>query len=595
MGALLRTLLVLCCIAFLATLRVSGDGETHVYQFQEQVPFYVNKIGPYSNPSETYEYYSLPFCPPAHKEIQYRHASLGETLEGDALSNSLYDIRFGVDVQWQQLCKLHLTKEEIAKFQKAIEEFYFFEFLFDGLPLRGFIGTVDKSGIMEGKPETRYYLFKHLHFEILYNKDQVIYANVSSDLRQVQELGNEDSVFVEFSYSARWTPTDLEYGKRLELFKDNFFEQEMEIHWLSIMNSFVLVILLTGFIAIIILRVLKSDYTRYQAPKSPDDDPEEDYGWKLVYGDVFRFPPQSNLFCAFCGIGAQFLAVSFSMLILAVLGTFYPGDGGALYTAAIVLYALTAGISGTVASAFYKKLNGDRWAWNIVLTASLYALPLFIVASVVNVIAATFHTTSALPFSTLVSILAIWLFVGFPLTVFGGITGRRIAGPFQAPCRTKNFPREIPPIPWYRQAPVQMVMAGFLPFSAIYIELYYVYTSVWGHNYYTLYGILFLVFLILLVVTACITIALTYFQLSMEDHRWWWRSFLSGGSTGLFVYAYSFFYYFYRSKMTGLLQGAFYFGYMLVLCYFFFIMLGFVGFYSALVFVRHIYSNLKTD
>lgn len=162
-------------------------------------------------------------------------------------------------------------------------------------------------------------------------------------------------------------------------------------------------------------------------------------------------------------------------------------------------------------------------------------------------------------------------------------------------------------------------MAGFLPFSAIYIELYYVYTSVWGHNYYTLYGILFLVFLILLVVTACITIALTYFQLSMEDHRWWWRSFLSGGyvedpipsptpfcsrlilfsfhnrSTGLFVYAYSFFYYFYRSKMTGLLQGAFYFGYMLVLCYFFFIMLGFVGFYSALVFVRHIYSNLKTD
>lgn len=131
------------------------------------------------------------------------------------------------------------------------------------------------------------------------------------------------------------------------------------------------------------------------------------------------------------------------MLILAVLGTFYPGDGGALYTAAIVLYALTAGmfyfysspyplrsvlilyllgISGMVASAFYKKLNGDRWAWNIVLTASLYALPLFIVASVVNIIAATFHTTSALPFSTLVSILAIWLFGKFFLHRFTLVT-----------------------------------------------------------------------------------------------------------------------------------------------------------------------------
>ncbi len=27
-----------------------------------------------------------------------------------------------------------------------------------------------------------------------------------------------------------------------------------------------------------------------------------------------------------------------------------------------------------------------------------------------------------------------------------------------------------------------MLMAGFLPFSAIYIELYYVFASVWGHQ-----------------------------------------------------------------------------------------------------------------
>ena len=49
-------------------------------------------------------------------------------------------------------------------------------------------------------------------------------------------------------------------------------------------------------------------------------------------------------------------------------------------------------------------------------------------------------------------------------------------------------------------------------------------------------------------------VALIYFQLGREDHRWWWRSFFSGGSTGLFVYAYSFFYFFNRSDMDGLLQ-----------------------------------------
>lgn len=42
---------------------------------------------------------------------------------------------------------------------------------------------------------------------------------------------------------------------------------------------------------------------------------------------------------------------------------------------------------------------------------------------------------------------------------------------FNAPCRTTKYPREIPPLPWYRQTVPQMLMAGFLPFSAIYIEL----------------------------------------------------------------------------------------------------------------------------
>ena len=53
---------------------------------------------------------------------------------------------------------------------------------------------------------------------------------------------------------------------------------------------------------------------------------------------------------------------------------------------------------------------------------------------------------------------------------------------------------------------------------------------------YTIYSILSLVFVILIIVTAFITIALTYFQLAVEDHRWWWRSFLCGGSTGAVMF-----------------------------------------------------------
>ncbi|CAL9762293.1 unnamed protein product [Musa acuminata subsp. burmannicoides] len=140
-----------------------------------------------------------------------------------------------------------------------------------------------------------------------------------------------------------------------------------------------------------------------------------------------------------------------------------------------------------------------------------------------------------------------------------------------------------------------MVMAGFLPFGAIYIELFYIFGSLWGHKIYTIYSILFIVFIILLIVTTIIDIALTYFQLASKDHEWWWRSFLCSGSTGLYVYAYCLYYYYALSDMSGFMQTSFFFSYMACICYGFFLMLGMVGFCTALLFVRHIYRSIKCE
>jgi len=168
---------------------------------------------------------------------------------------------------------------------------------------------------------------------------------------------------------------------------------------------------------------------------------------------------------------------------------------------------------------------------------------------------------------------------------------------FLPPSLPPSFPKtQIPKdAPCFRHPIAQMFLAGFLPFSAIYIELHYIFNSIWGHKIYTLFGILFLAFIMLFIVTSFITIALIYFQLAREDHRWWWRSFLNGGATGLFILGYSFFYYFQRSEMDGFFQASYFFGYMAVTSYAFFIMLGSLGFCSSLVFVKHIYSVIKTD
>ena len=78
-----------------------------------------------------------------------------------------------------------------------------------------------------------------------------------------------------------------------------------------------------------------------------------------------------------------------------------------------------------------------------------------------------FISSQALPFTTILLIMLVWLLVGFPLNVLGGIMGKNMASGFDAPCRTKNIAREIPPSPWYRSMVVHMAIGGFLPFRSV--------------------------------------------------------------------------------------------------------------------------------
>ena len=49
------------------------------YKDNEPVMLYVNKVGPYFNPQETYHYYQLPVCRP--DKIEHRSLSLGNCLK----------------------------------------------------------------------------------------------------------------------------------------------------------------------------------------------------------------------------------------------------------------------------------------------------------------------------------------------------------------------------------------------------------------------------------------------------------------------------------------------------------------------------------
>jgi hypothetical protein len=63
------------------------------YKAEEPVKLWVNKVGPYNNPQETYNYYSLPFCQPSEYPA-HKWGGLGEVLGGNELIDSQLDIKF---------------------------------------------------------------------------------------------------------------------------------------------------------------------------------------------------------------------------------------------------------------------------------------------------------------------------------------------------------------------------------------------------------------------------------------------------------------------------------------------------------------------
>jgi len=54
------------------------------------------------------------------------------------------------------------------------------------------------------------------------------------------------------------------------------------------------------------MRIVKNDLSRYnikdEAGEDDLEDEIEDSGWKLIHGDVFRFPSYISLFCSVLGV-----------------------------------------------------------------------------------------------------------------------------------------------------------------------------------------------------------------------------------------------------------------------------------------------------
>jgi hypothetical protein len=269
---------------FVAIVALQALCVRSAYENQQEVVVSMNKVWPFSNPSETYRYYDFPFCRP--DVILPHFMTLGQVLRGDRLVNSLYQMKFDQPVERAVVCNKPVTEEDIKRFQNAIDDNYMFELFVADLPIDRPLGV--KSAIdlhNTGKNQDRYFLVNYLDFIVGENGDNVVSANVTRELN-LEHLVDittwKPGMTLQFSYSVHWAQVNIPASKALEYQLKAAMptgHQNMDIHWLAIINSFVLMLLILSLFLLIIIRVVRSDLSRYlQIPSEELNAVEEETG-----------------------------------------------------------------------------------------------------------------------------------------------------------------------------------------------------------------------------------------------------------------------------------------------------------------------------
>jgi len=620
------------------------------YIYGESVVLKVNKLDSVRT-QLPYDYYSLPFCQP--DKVIPSAENLGEVLSGDVIENSKYQINMKIIESCKILCRRTYKKHELQQFESKIRDEYHVNWIVDNLPAAfkyyteeigddgesqyeshyakgfalGYVATAADADAAPGTIPGEAYINNHARLVLYFHQDaqsflgyrivgfEVDAYSVSHEVdgedlgegsstqlktctplnpvrrtQKPQPVSGTDEQTVFWTYDVQWQSSDIKWASRWDLY---FKMTDSKVHWFSIINSIAVVLFLSAMVAMIVTRTLHRDLLRYNSPEEREE-AQEETGWKLIHGDVFRPPAFCHGLCVLVGTGYQLIGMSIITLFFAVLGFLSPANRGGLMTSMLLLFVLM-GIFAGLAATYLGKIFGLE-DWRKISFATSIAFPglSFGIFFILDTMLMGEASSGAVPFGTLIALLVLWFGMNVPLVYIGSYIASKRPPP-QLPMKIKKHPREIPEQVWYAQAPFLSLLGGVLPFAACFIEIFFIMSSVWMHQFYYMFGFLFIVFIILTITCAEISIVATYFQLCYEDYHWWWRSFCTSGFSAIYLFLYSIMYYCTKMRIDHFVSSALYFGYMILISLGFFILTGTIGFSATYLFVHKIYDSVKVD
>ncbi|CAB9500605.1 Transmembrane 9 superfamily [Seminavis robusta] len=423
-----------------------------------------------------------------------------------------------------------------------------------------------------------------------------------------------------YTYDVTWQESDVASDSRWVVYLTEDYFVPPQVHIYSIVNSTLVVLFLSVVVSCILVKNLKRDVaaSRGRSQGSHDDD-DDRKGWKSLHGDVFR-PPQTMpfLFCAMVGTGIQLAITGLLVLVLATLNIVSPVKRGSFVMAAWTAYTvLGCPVGGYVSGRLYRNFGGGKdckeQAW---LTTTIFPGMVFAVSAVFSLFSPAF-TKPSIP-SVLVTV-GVSCLIGYVLTKHGMEKGYNAAAPNleDFPTTTSSLARDIPPpscrhgcfldvlylvftgvSPYcaaWKVPIVAVLWVGVVPFAAVYVELFFIMTNLFMQQYYWTFGFALIVYTIVMIISAQVTVLFVYHRLNGENHIWWWPAFFCAGSIGFYIFAYSIVWVSTLEihEDTYFTAHMLYFGKMLLISCGAFLLCGSVGTLAALGFVCKLFSTVR--
>lgn len=592
------------------------------YSSDEFVPVTVNTLTPSISRHDqvlhavvSYDYYhpAFGFCVPEGGPKWIRE-SLGSILFGDRIRTSPFELQMGHNSSCKAMCEGRQIDEKSATFvASTIAQAYKVNLLVDGLPgaeIAEDLTTGERfnsPGFPLGKvtEDERKILYNHWDIYVDYHKTSLGTRKYRVVQVLVQPSSNSANKFlrhsvgecpenagplyldenggqtITYTYGVYWRESSVAWATRWDKY---LHVSDPSIHWFSLISSSCFVVLLLALVSSILARALHKDIQRYNrldninlddlsGTSALEDDVQEDSGWKLVHGDVFRTPRYPMLLSVMLGSGAQLFVMVGLTVALAMMGLLAPSYRGYLTTVSLLLYTILGFVGGYVSARAYKTYGGENWKLNMATTPLFVPGVVFITFFFLNLFVWAKGSAGAVPLTTMMALIGIWFFISVPLSIVGSWAGFKVPVP-DTPTKVNQIPRQIPPGPASLRPVPSALLTGILPFCAIFVELYPILTSLWTGRIYYMFGFLFLCYGIMILTSACTTILLVYFLLCAEDYRWQWRAFIGSGMTGMYVFIIALWFWVTRISFGGLTGAILYVGYSALIGFLAFILTG---------------------